>query len=181
MGSKTKKKMLMFLFVVVQILTNSCTQSSTQLIKVNHFHNGIMTQTTDAIMIKQEGQEKTFYTYYDSIKSDSSIIMEVVYSKDRNYIEYNKTKCTNISDNQYFIDGNACNVGKYLLDKENVQDEELLIFFNEKYGVIIEYSEPWSTYRTYKTDSLSAILVDNVLKKELNPLEKKLPEPTGKQ
>lgn len=169
----------MALCVIISVVVISCTQRSTKFVKINYIVDNEIKQRTDAILIYKEVNGRVIYSYYDSIVSDTSMILEIVQLKDKTYIEFNKVRCNKIGEIQYSVEGNTWKISKYLFDKNDVQDEELVLFFNELYGVIVEYNKPWSICSTYESDSCSAILIDNILKDELDLSGTKLPEPTG--
>ena len=76
---------------------------------------------------------------------------------------------------RYVINQKEYKVVTYLFDVKHSDDEELLLFFHQDYGLLVEYSEHWDLSKTFESDYITKRLALEIKREQ----SKVLPKPTG--
>ena len=97
------------------------------------------------------------------------------------------------NDSAIFIFGQVCPIAasknfriknqdftvlKYYYDEENTVDEQTSFFFNQDYGLLVEFNNGWGDLRfSMEYDNISKILIDSIISDRTGFYLKDLPPP----
>lgn len=160
-----------FLTFVILLTLESCNRSKeTSVVFVNSFVSDSLINKTqlELEIINENDCLNYIYTYYDSKKTKYSIFKACELSA-----YYNNVECSLVKIEEYLIENGSYEILTYLFDEENSVDEELILFFNKDYGLIMEYSKHWNLSKTFISDETTQELISQI---ELNYIIKP-PEP----
>ena len=132
-------------------------------VKIDFIFNSKVKTTSDSKLYVINESNTTLYYYSDSLDFENYYIAKLFRSSKDANIVYNDVTCKKISDKEYSIDGRKILVERFNYDKQKVEDEEQEIYFTDKFGLLITHSSIWSTTVVYKTDSLSTLLIDEII------------------
>ncbi len=158
---------LILLFVII-----SCENERVKTINisVNHFLSDSLVEKSLFQLNIQRKNNCLIYTYIDNevnVYSELKICDSVVY--------YNGIECKLLESNKYKIEGNEYEILTYLFDIKHSDDEELLLFLNRNYGLLIESGEHWDVSKEFGSDDITRHLALEIK----NERVRILPKPTG--
>lgn len=158
----------------------SCSQNDEVVYKKNYKYpinikesNSWELLNTDTLLLDNS---KDKYTYSNlSIVKNPTIQVELVDSG----LIFNGVFCRLIEEKGYMLRGNTVFVRAYSYNRKNAVDEESIIFFNDKLGLIAIKSYSWKSFTLFDSNSTNPLLT--VMKKDpsslLTPKELLPPSP----
>lgn len=111
-----------------------------------------------------KNENNTFFFYYsDSLDFENFYSERLERNRKSKHVVYNDVVCDKVSEREYSIHGKKITVECFKYDKPQVEDEEMGIYFNDKFGLLLTHSSIWLTSVVYETDSLSTLLIGKIL------------------
>ncbi len=156
---KTLNKIIYIL--VFGVFIYSCSTSKKKEIVYKYYITDSLVHERKGYYILKNNIHKYFTNNLDY--SECLLFKSIVYKKG-SFI-YDNYECNNILDT-IFITGNKCNkynVIKFEYDKLDIYDDEEIIYFTIKYGIIACYSSEWNSYYIFEREDVDKIIIKNVL------------------
>jgi len=115
--------------------------------------------------IYKQGADTLGYSFYKTIKSDSSIYLYGM-------------NCPIVSTKTFKIDNRDFTISKYYYDRENSDDEESSFFYNENYGILVCFNDGWmDLISAIEYDKTSKNLIDSIINDRTGFYLKNIPPP----
>ena len=144
----------------------SCTHKDVDIysVKIDFSIDSKLKNSVNSKLYVVEKSDKIFYYYSDTLDYQHNYISKIEYSKPDKNMLLDNIVCSSIGEKSFLVDGEEIKVKRFYYDIEDVEDEEYVFFFNDKYGIFLKHSFQWRTSVTYyRENNKSNALIDKII------------------
>lgn len=170
----------LILILTLVSCSNLRTEPSEKLVLLNHYHNDKIFRTDTISLAKLTNNNTIKYLY--KFQNDTLGFSFEKYALNDSSINLFNLRYPLISTKNIMVNGENFKIEKYFYDEKDAVDEESSYFYNDSYGFLVIFNDGWSDLSfTLEYDSISKILIENILQDRTGFYMENIPPPADKR